>query len=129
MRVLTVVCIVLAVICFCLCGFFAYMVYFQSRIHRKLVSLKGAPKAKAEVLQKEIDRTRLTPLRNALMLELVASFLEAGEADRAKEMFPFVKPDTILLNRDYYFEIKEAINGDPRYEETKSKEQQKKNEA
>ena len=109
MKVLTVVCIVLAVTCFCLAGFFAYMVFFQSRVHRKLTSLKGAPKAKAEVLQKEIDRTRLFSLRNALMLERCAALLEAGDREKAKEMFPFVRPDTILLNRDFYFEVKEEL--------------------
>ena len=112
MKALTIICIVLAALCFCAIGFLLYLLFAHSRLNRKLAPLSGAPKAQAEVLQQALDKTRIRPLRNAMMLGLCAKFVEAGEEKRAVELFPFVRPGSLFLDTQLYADLYEILHRD-----------------
>ncbi len=110
MKALTVICVVFAALCLAAIAFLVYLLIFNSRLTRRLSALNGAPKAQAEVLQQALDQTSVRPLRNALMLGLCAKYVEAQEEDRAAELFPFIRGESLFLDRSLYADLYEILH-------------------
>ncbi len=117
MKALTVICIVLAALCLAAIAFLVYLLIFNSRLNRMLSALNGAPKAQAEVMQQALDKTRVRPLRNALMLGLCAKYVEAGEEKRAVELFPFIRAESLFLDKSLYPDLYDVLLPEKKKEE------------